>query len=393
MSRTNILVIGAGYVGLSTAVLLSQNNDVCIIDTDPIKVNMLKSKRIPFKDSYESVFNSSINKIAIYDKYDHAMLKNVSHVFIAVPTDFDESTGKFRISIIQDVLEEIDSIIGNTNVDIIIKSTVPIGFTESQNKKFKTNRIYFCPEFLREGHAIRDSFCPSRLIIGGNNINSTKIRSLISGNLELNPKTYICNPTEAESIKLFSNSFLALRVSFFNELDTFANENNLNSELIIAGVCEDKRIGNLHNNPSFGFGGYCLPKDTKQLEANFMDIPQVLISSIIKSNELRKQYIAQSIINMNPKKIGIFRLTMKKGSDNFKGSVTLDVLNILKDISNVNMVIYEPLINSSEFMGCKVIKELDEFKSSCDLILANRNSSKLDDVSNKIFTRDIFRIN
>ncbi len=389
-----IAVVGMGYVGLSNAILLSQNHEVVIHDIDPKKIEKLNNKVSPIKDKEIQDFleNKELNLIAKIDK--DSVYKDAQYTLIAVPTDYDETKDYFDTSLVEKVIEDALEI--NSESIIIIKSTVPIGFTKKMREKFNTKNIIFSPEFLREGSALNDNLHPSRIIVGDMSKKGKVFAELlVEGSVDKDVNVLFTNSTEAEAVKLFSNTFLAMRVAFFNELDSFAEFNDLDSRQIIEGICLDPRIGSHYNNPSFGYGGYCLPKDTKQLSANFSNIPNSLIRSIVDSNSIRKDFITNSIIKRNPKIVGIYRLIMKKGSDNFRLSAILGVINRLKN-EKVQIIIYEPYLNEkniNSFADFKVEADLDLFKSSCDLVIANRMSKELKDIENKVYTRDLFRSN
>ena len=389
----NISVFGAGYVGMSLSVLLAQHYNVHVIDTDKNKVKLINDRKSTIKDPYiEDYLKTKKLKINASHAMNATEYKNFNFFIIATPTDYNESTNFFNTSSVE---ETIQTILNNNDVSnslIIIKSTVPVGFTRYLNKKHKTNRILFSPEFLREGNALKDNLYPSRIIVGGNH---PKLKSCVSllQKVAINSDTevQIMDSDSAEAVKLFSNTYLAMRVAFFNELDSFSIEKNLDASKIIAGVSADSRIGNFYNNPSFGYGGYCLPKDTQQILANYSNIPQNLIQAIVEANQTRKDFIAEQILKINPKKIGVYKLAMKQGSDNFRSSSIQGVMSRLQ-ASGVELLIYEPQLKKRLFNGIKVIDNLDEFKQSSDLIIANRHSESLSDVSQKVFTRDIHNI-
>lgn len=400
-----ITVAGIGYVGLSMAVALSIKNKVTLVDIDKNKVNKINNKLSPIKDDLITKYLSRSDvKIEATLNY-HEAYKNCDIVIIAVPTNYDKKQSKFDTTAVEEIIKFVTK--NNPSAMILIKSTLPMGFTEYIIKKTRNKNIFYCPEFLREGSAMYDTLYPSRIIIGTNfcddyslnkaNILTNLIKEYV---LKENVKTLIVNYGEAEAIKLFSNTYLAMRISFFNELDTFAEINNLNTKAIIGGICLDERIGDFYNNPSFGYGGYCLPKDTKQLASDFKNIPQKLISAVVKSNQIRKGYIAKKIIktmetNNKDKKgkiVGIYNLSMKKDSENFRNSAVIDIIRKLKNQSK-KIVIYEPNIKQKKFLGCEIINDLNRFKSVSDLIIANRYANELNDVKNKIYTRDIFNTN
>lgn len=389
-----ITVVGIGYVGLSLAILLSQFNEVTAVDTDDKKVEMINKKISPIVDSEieEYLSTKKLNLTATTDA-DQAFV-NADFVIISTPTNYDEEKQSFDTSIIDKIIGNILSI--NSNATIVIRSTVSIGYTASVIRKYKYDRILFSPEFLREGRALYDNLFPSRIIVGGL-IDKSQIKKsakkfaclLQECSLKTNVDICFMNSCEAEAVKLFSNTYLALRISFFNELDTYADTNKLNARSIINGLGLDPRIGNYYNNPSFGYGGYCLPKDTKQLLSNYSSIPQNLISSIVDSNYTRKKYIASEVLKRAPKIVGIYRLNMKVDSDNFRNSSIIDIIKILKNY-DINVVIYEPTIGLDVYLDCRIISNLESFKNMCDLILANRFSDEISDVILKVYTRDIF---
>ena len=383
-----IAVAGTGYVGLSLATLLSQNNEVVALDVIEDKVNMINKRISPIKDEYiEKYFKEKeLNLRATLD-YEDAFT-DAEFIIVSTPTNYDDELNHFDISSVQDIIEKVISI-GNKST-IVIKSTIPVGFVESMKKKYHIDNIFFSPEFLREGRALYDNLYPSRIIVGEKGEKGKVFANLLKeACLKDDVVIKYMNSTEAEAVKLFANTYLALRVSYFNELDTYAELKGLNTKDIIEGVCLDPRIGNHYNNPSFGYGGYCLPKDTKQLLANYKDIPENLIEAIVKANDTRKHHIAEMILKRNPKVVGVYRLTMKSGSDNFRASAIQGVINILKS-NGVNIVIYEPTIKENTFNGFEVIHDLKLFKDISDTIIVNRVDNELNDVKDIIYTRDIF---
>ena len=389
-----IAIAGTGYVGLSLAVLLSEKHEVMALDIVPEKVEMINNHMPPIRDKYieEFMFEAkkgerAMNLTATLD-YKEAF-KNANFVIISTPTNYDDERNFFDTSSVEDIIQKVIST-GDKNITIIIKSTIPVGFTEKVRKKYDFKNIFFSPEFLREGNALYDNLHPSRIIVGGITDKAKEFANLLKeASKDEDTKVLLMQNTEAEAVKLFANTYLALRVAYFNELDTYARVKNLNTKNIIRGVCLDPRIGTHYNNPSFGYGGYCLPKDTKQLLANYRDVPQNLIESIVRSNKTRKQFIAKEIIRLNPEVIGVYRLIMKYGSDNFRSSAIQDIINIFKEY-NKTVVIYEPTLKEQEFNGCRIVNDLNEFKNMSSVIIANRFNPEISDVSDKIYTRDLF---
>ena len=390
MTKKNIVVIGAGYVGLSLASLISLKHNVFCYDKDLIKVNKINKKILPIKDDeVEKIFkkrNFSLKATANPKE----CLNNAEIVIISTPTDYNVHTGQFDTSTIEESLKMTLDL--NKKVLILIKSTIPIGYTEKLKIKFQYNRIIFSPEFLREGKAAYDNLFPSRIVVGDKSEDGVIIKDLLLSIANKKKRDIECHLTEsaeAEAIKLFSNTFLAMRVSYFNELDSFCEKFNLNTQSVIEGVCGDDRIGNFYNNPSFGYGGYCLPKDTQQLLKNFEDVPNNLIKAIVEANTTRKDFIADNIIKKKPKTVGVYRLVMKKNSDNFRTSAIQGVIKRIK-AKGINVLIYEPDYENDYFFNSKVTKDLLELKKMSDVIITNRFSNELTDVKNKVYTKDIF---
>lgn len=384
-----IAVAGTGYVGLSLATLLSQNNEVVALDVIPEKVEMINNRISPIQDEYiEKYFKEKkLNLKATLD-YKEAF-EGARFVIISTPTNYDEEKNFFDTSSVEDIIQKVISM-NDDNIVMVVKSTIPVGFINNMKEKYNIDNIMFSPEFLREGKALYDNLYPSRIIVGEKSDRAKEFAGLLkSACLKDDVVVKYMNSTEAEAVKLFANTYLALSVAYFNELDTYAELKGLNTKDIIDGVCLDPRIGNHYNNPSFGYGGYCLPKDSKQLKANYNDVPENLISAIVESNKTRKDHIAEEIIKKNPKIVGIYRLTMKSGSDNFRASAIQGVMKRIK-AKGIEVVVYEPTLKEDNFFNSRVIKDLDEFKNISDVILVNRNDNILDDVKDKIYTRDLF---
>jgi len=383
-----IAVAGTGYVGLSLATLLSQNHEVYALDVIPEKVEMINQRKSPIKDEYIEKFfaEKELNLKATLD-YKKAF-EGAEYVIISTPTNYDDEMNFFDTSSVEDIIEKVISM-GNKST-MVVKSTIPVGFIKSMREKYNISNIFFSPEFLREGKALYDNLYPSRIIVGDKTKEAIKFSELLkNASLKEDVEVKVMGSTEAEAVKLFANTYLALRVSYFNELDTYAELNELNTKDIIDGVCLDPRIGAHYNNPSFGYGGYCLPKDTKQLLANYKKVPQNLIEAIVKSNDTRKDHITKMILKKQPKVVGVYRLTMKTDSDNFRASAIQGIIDRLKSY-NVEVVIYEPTLFTDTFNDCKVIHEFSKFNDLVDVVLVNRMDEQIQKLTKEIYTRDLF---
>jgi UDPglucose 6-dehydrogenase len=389
--KTKITVVGSGYVGMSLSVILAQHNDVTVLDIDTERVDRINNKQATIADTEIELFlaEKPLSLIATLDK--QAAYQYASFIIVATPTNYDTDIKRFDTSSVDAVVE--DALNLNQDALVVIKSTIPMGHTKSLQEKFETDRVVFSPEFLREGQALSDNLYPSRIIVGSQCKAAVEFAGLLKQGAEKEDiETLFIGSSEAEAVKLFANTFLAMRASFFNEMDSYALVHELDTKSIIHGVCLDTRIGDGYNNPSFGYGGYCLPKDTKQLLENYGNVPQALIQAVVSSNVIRKDFLSEQIINKNPKVVGFYRLIMKEGSDNFRSSAIQGLMSRVR-AADIEVIIYEPELNESSFGGMKVINSLSVFKDTSDIVVTNRDSENLQDIKHKVFTRDVFNNN
>lgn len=384
-----IIVVGTGYVGLSMAVLLAQNNEVLACDKMPEKVDMINRRISPLvdKELEEYLLKKKLNLTAT-TMVEEESYREADYIIVATPTNYDSDKSYFDTSSVETVISDV--LASGSIATIVVKSTIPVGFMEHIKEKYQTNQVIFSPEFLREGKALYDNLYPSRIIVGEKSERAKVFANLLKeGAIKKDVPILLTNATEAEAIKLFANTYLAMRVAYFNELDTYAEMKRLDSKQIIEGICYDPRIGNYYNNPSFGYGGYCLPKDTKQLRANFEGVPSSIIGAVVEANDIRKEFIASEILEQNPRIVGIYRLTMKADSDNFRQSSIFDIIKKIQE-QKVKIVIYEPTILEENYLGMRVVQDLDVFKTMSEVIVANRVDDRLKDVKEKVFTRDLY---
>lgn len=383
-----IAIAGTGYVGLSNAILLAQKNEVVALDILQEKVSMINARKSPIIDPEieDYLANKKLNLSATMDK--HIAYIDADYVIISTPTNYDPELNHFDTTCVEAVIQDVIEV--DPAATMVIKSTIPVGFTKYVREKYKTESIFFSPEFLREGKALYDNLHPSRIVVGEKSEKAKIFAELLAeGAIKKNIPVLYTDPTEAEAIKLFTNTYLAMRIAFFNEMDTYAEIKGLDTKQIIKGICMDPRIGDFYNNPSFGYGGYCLPKDTKQLLANYADVPQKMMTAIVASNKTRKDHVVNMIIKRKPKTVGIYKLAMKSGSDNFRNSAVQGVIRRLK-AEEIKVLIFDPMLSSNDFYACKVIKDFDKFKKASDIIIANRLTKEIEDVIEKVYTRDLF---